>query len=160
MRSMVEGAYGIETDFIAAPPTPLWAVPPPRFRGAGKLNGDFNMPVPRDKPSAAPNYEKRRSFADGRALVDAAHSATHRLYCDVLRFWRRCSDKSCKRHRRCAGEPTACLMRHLPLVPIAERVAAQKQVIAGGPRRIAPATHVEWQVRRAALESVASWQFW
>ena len=65
----------------------------------------------------------------------------------------------CKRHRRCLGEPTKCLMRGLPFVPQAERLAAQKEVIAGGRRRVPPATHIEWQVRRTALATVVSWGF-
>ncbi len=108
-------------------------------------------------PSAA-NYNKRRTFDQGRALIDAAHVATYRLYCDVLAFWRTCPKAPCKRHRRCAGEPAGCLMRNLPFVPQAERLKAEKEVIAGGPRCIPPATHMEWQVRRTALATVMTWQ--
>jgi len=114
--------------------------------------------APLDQPKRQ-NFLKRRSFEEGRAQVDEAHIATQRLYCDVLRFWRRCSSRSCKRHRRCVGEPTGCLKRGLPAVPPAERLKAQAEVIAGGPRRIAPATHIEWTVRRTALEMVMSWGF-
>ena len=52
-----------------------------------------------------------------RALVDTAHIARHRLYCDTLKFWRFCPLRACKRHRRCVGEPTGCLVRGLPAVP-------------------------------------------
>ena len=45
----------------------------------------------RNKPSPKQNFLKRRSFLEGRALVDAAHLVTQRLYCDALGFWRRCS---------------------------------------------------------------------
>jgi hypothetical protein len=117
------------------------------------------VPAQRRAPANEENFLKRRSFEEGRALLDAAHVVTQRLYCDVLRFWRRCPERACKRHRRCIGEPNRCLMRHLPLVPRAERRDAQKAVIAGGPRRIPPATHVEWTVRRAALETITSWSF-
>ncbi|MGO9699557.1 MAG: hypothetical protein ACLPX7_09870 [Xanthobacteraceae bacterium] len=117
------------------------------------------MPSTRDTLPGAPNYEKRRSFAEGRALVDAAHVATHRLYCDALAFWRRCSRAPCKRHRQCVGEPTGCLMRGLPSVPEAVRLRARAEVIAGGPRCVSPATHVEWQVRRNTLAKVVSWKF-
>jgi len=115
------------------------------------------MPSLRNQPASAPNYSKRRTFGQGRALVDAAHVATYRLYCDVLALWRRCPKQPCRRHRRCAGEPTGCLMRNLPFVPQAERLKAEKEVISGGPRRVPPATHIEWQVRRTALAAVVSW---
>ena len=89
-------------------------------------------------------FTKRRTVAEGLALADAAHAAVWRLYCDVFKFWRACRVKRCRRHRRCDGEPAACLMRGLPSVPEAERQAAAAAVIAGGPRRIPPATHLEW----------------
>ena len=103
----------------------------------------------RNEPPAKQDFLNLCS-SRGRAQVDAAHIATHRLYCDALGFWRRCAKRPCKRHRRCAGEPTGCLMRGLPSVPQAQPLKAQKEVIGGGPRRIAPATHIEWFVRRTA----------
>ena len=117
------------------------------------------MPSWRNKPSNKQNFLKRRTFEQGRAEFDAAHSATQRLYCDVLKFWRACSLRSCKRHRRCRGEPGQCLMRGLIRVPPSRRLTARQGVIAGGPRRIAPLTHVEWLTRRADLRTVASWSF-
>jgi hypothetical protein len=111
----------------------------------------------RNESTNKQNFLKRRSFGEGRALVDAAHVATHRLYCDALGFWRHCSVRTCRRHRRCLGEPIGCLVRGLPYVPPAQRRQAQKQVIAGGPRRIAPASHIEWHLRRTALAMVVSW---
>jgi hypothetical protein len=111
----------------------------------------------RNEPPAKQDFLKRRTFEEGRAQVDAAHIATHRLYCDALGFCRRCVKRPCKRHRRCAGEPTGCLLRGLPSVPQAQRLKAQKEVIAGGPRRVAPATHIEWFVRRTELQTLVSW---
>jgi len=113
----------------------------------------------RNKPSAKQNFLKRRRFEEGRALMDAAHIVTQRLYCDALAFWRRCSRQSCKRHRRCCGEAPACLLRGLMFVPPSRRLRAQKKVIAGGPSRIPPATHMEWFVRRTELATVVSWEF-
>jgi hypothetical protein len=104
-------------------------------------------------------FLKRRTFVEGRGLTDAALLATQRLYCDALGFWRRCALRPCKRHRRCLGPATACLMRGLPFVPAAQRRKAQQQVIAGGPRGAPPATHIEWQLRRTALQTVVSWSF-
>jgi hypothetical protein len=103
-------------------------------------------------------YLKRRSVEDGIKLADAAHVATWRLYCEVLRFWRACKVRKCRRHRRCLGEPAGCLMRGLPSVPEVQRIAAAKEVIVGGPRRIAPATHLEWVVRREPLPALTSWR--
>jgi hypothetical protein len=117
------------------------------------------MPSSRNKPSNKQNFLKRRSFEQGRAELDAAFLATQRLYCDVLEFWRGCALRSCKRHRRCCGAPGQCLLRGLVRVPPSRRLKARNDVIAGGPRRIAPATHVEWSTRRADFKSVASWSF-
>jgi hypothetical protein len=117
------------------------------------------MPAWRNKKPEPQNFLKRRSIEDGRALTDAAHVATHRLYCDALSFWRRCAKRTCKRHRRCLGEPTGCLMRGLPFVPQAERLKAQREVITGGPHRVPPATHIEWCLRRTELATLVSWGF-
>jgi hypothetical protein len=117
------------------------------------------MPSPHNKRSDERKFLKRRSAEQGLAEVDAAHLATHRLYCETLKFWRRCGLVTCHRHRRCLGEPTGCLMRGLPFVPPAERLRAQDQVIACGPRRLPPATHVEWSLRRTELATVISWGF-
>ena len=103
-------------------------------------------------------FTKRRSIEAGLKLADLAHVATWRLYCETLKFWRRCSSVVCKRHRRCAGEPAGCLIRGLPSVPPAARLKAEQEVIAGGPRRIAPASHIEWTVRRSALATLTSWK--
>ena len=113
----------------------------------------------RNKPSAKQNFLKRRSFEQGKAEVDAAHSATQRLYCDALKFWGRCSLRDCKRHRRCCGAPSRCLTRGMMDVPQLRRLKAQHEVIAGGPRRIAPATHIEWFIRRTEFRAVAMWGF-
>ena len=91
--------------------------------------------------------------------MDAAHLAVQRLYCDAFGFWRRCKSKPCRRHRRCCGNQAACLMQGLPFVPPAERMKAETEVIAGGARRVPPASHAEWVVRRSALRDLISWGF-
>ncbi len=116
-------------------------------------------PNPRNNKSPKqPNFLKRRTFEEGKAQVDAAHVATWRLYCEVLKFWRGCPRAACKRHRRCLGEPARCLMRGLPSAPLAERLKAEQAVIAGGPRRVAPASHIEWTIRRNALATLTAWK--
>jgi len=117
------------------------------------------MPTSRNKPPDEQKFLKRRSFEQGKAEVDAAHIATHRLYCDALCLWRRCPRRTCRRHRGCLGEPTRCLTRGLMFVPPSRRLLAQQEVIAGGPRRIAPATHMEWFVRRSELAKLVKWGF-
>ena len=115
------------------------------------------MPSSRDESWSKQDFLKRRTFAQGQALIDAAHIATQRLYCDALGLWRRCAKRPCKRHRRCLGEPTLCLLHGLPYVSQARRLKARKAVIAGGPHRIAPATHMEWFLRRSDLATLLSW---
>ncbi len=113
---------------------------------------------PKTQSPKQQDFLKRRSFLEGRALIDAAHLVTQRLYCDALRFWRRCSRPDCKRHRRCCGAPTRCLIGGLIYTPPSRRLRARKQVIAGGPRRVAPASHIEWVIRRTDLVSLVSWK--
>ncbi len=115
------------------------------------------MPSWRNEPSTKQNFLKRRTYEAGRAQVDAAHRATQRLYCDALGFWRRCSSRRCRRHRRCCGEAARCLMRGLIHVPPSQRLKARQAVIGGGPRRIVPRMHIEWIVRRAEFNAVVSW---
>jgi hypothetical protein len=116
------------------------------------------MPKTQKKEPNEKNFTKRRSVADGLELADAAHAATWRLYCDSFALWRTCRSKKCRHHRRCRGEPAGCLMRALAFIPPSRREDAAKQVIAGGPRRIPPATHLEWTVRREPLPRLLSWR--
>jgi hypothetical protein len=106
--------------------------------------------APREK-----DFTKRRSVEDGLKLADAAHVAVWRLYCDVFALWRRCRKRPCRRH---CGEPAGCLMRGLPSVPPAQRETAAKEVIAGGRKRIAPASHIEWHLRREPLPMITTWR--
>ena len=111
-----------------------------------------------DNSPSEKNFAKRRTVEQGLNLADATHAAVWRLYCEVFGLWRSCSVKKCRRHRRCLGEPAGCLMRGLPSVPEARRLTAANEVIAGGPRRIPPATHLEWIVRRESLPILTSWR--
>ena len=70
------------------------------FRPAkrGRMKMEIDMQSTRNnKPPKQANYLKRRTFAEGKAQVDAAHVATWRLYCETLAFWRRCPSAVCKR---------------------------------------------------------------
>jgi hypothetical protein len=118
------------------------------------------MPSWRNKPkSEKGNYHKRRTFEQGKAEIDAAHRMTFRLYADALRLWRRCARRRCRRHRRCLGESQRCFGRALPFVPPSLRLRAQQQVIAGGPRRVPLASHVEGTVRRTEIKDLVTWIF-
>jgi hypothetical protein len=116
------------------------------------------MPTPQSKKPTEKDFLKRRSLDDGIELTDMAHLATWRLYCETLRFWRTCKTQKCRRHRRCLGQPAPCLMNGLPGVPHEQRLAAATAVVAGGPRRLPPATHMEWLVRRQPLPTLTSWR--
>lgn len=116
------------------------------------------MQKTKSKPPNEKDFTKRRSVAEGLKLADAAHAATWRLYCDVFCLWHDCGKKKCRHHRRCMGEPAACLMRALPFIPPVRREEAAKAVIAGGPQRRPPATHLEWTVRREPLPRLVTWR--
>jgi len=116
------------------------------------------MPTSRNEEPNRKSFTKRRTVEQGLQVADAAHAAVWRLYCEVFGFWRACSGKQCRRHRRCLGEPAGCLMRGLPSVPEERRPTAANEVMAGGPGRIPPATHLEWVVRREPLPTLTSWR--
>ncbi len=101
------------------------------------------MPSWRKKPPNDHNVNKRSTPPQRAALADAAQAVTARLYADVLEFW-----TICRRHRRCAGEVMACLRRNMPTVAEHNHEAARSWVMLGGRKRIAPANHVEWAMRR------------
>lgn len=113
-----------------------------------------------NKPTDRGNYLKRRTFEKGLAEVDAAHRATLRLYCDALELWPHCRMRKCLRHRQCLGDaPNMCVTGALPDLHPQARIEARRRVIKGGPRRVAPATHIEWSVRREELNALLRWQF-
>ncbi len=110
------------------------------------------MPTWRKKPPNDHNVNKRSTAAQRATLADAAQAATARLYADVLFFfWGRCRHKKCRRHRHCLGEPLSCFARNKAEVSDVFYGGARYQVILGGPRRIPPANHVEWGMRRTPV---------
>jgi hypothetical protein len=114
------------------------------------------MPTWRKKPANRQYLNKRYTPKQQQALYNAARAATQRLYCDVLELWRSCRKPRCKRHQRCSGEPQACLRRCTSL-PNDQHDAVRAQVIAGGPRRIPPATHTERDLREYPLSTLRGW---
>jgi hypothetical protein len=117
------------------------------------------MPSSRKQTADGKKFLKRRTFEQGKKEIAAAHIAAQQLYCDALKFWRRCRLRVCQRHRRCIGQPTNCIMQNFKAVPQAERLKAEKEVIAGGKHRIPPATHIEWTIRRSELSTLVKWGF-
>jgi hypothetical protein len=110
------------------------------------------------KKPTGKDFQKRRTVGEGLQLVDDAHAAVWRLYCEVLGNWGSCRLGRCRRHRRCAGEPARCLDRVLPTVTPEQRLYAEKEVIAGGPRRLPASTHMEYVVRRQPLNVLTTWR--
>lgn len=111
------------------------------------------MSKPSQRPPLPKDFHKRHNVAEQTRIVDGAFAATARLYCDVFALWGGCSKDPCRRHRRCAGEAFDCLRRRVARIPPEQQGAAMNDVIAGGPRRLAPRSHAEWSVRRMALSS-------
>jgi hypothetical protein len=112
------------------------------------------MPSWRNKPADRQYLNKRYTPKQQQALFNAAMAATQRLYCDVLSFWRACANKQCRRHLRCTGDQAACLRRGWRTVSKRRQRWAYAQVLAGGPRRLSPANHKEWGVRRDPPSSI------
>jgi len=102
----------------------------------------------RKKPGRRGLYNKRLTPDEQVVQREAAFAAIRRLYCEALPLWRACPRGRCRRHQCCFGEARACLRRGWPLMPPELQKLAIQQVAAGGPRRIPPATHTEWQLRR------------
>ncbi len=93
-------------------------------------------------------YHKRTTPDEQAAQREAAFAAIRRLYGEALPLWRSCRRGYCRRHKQCAGDVGPCVARAWPLMPASLQELAYKEVMAGGPRRIAPATHREWLLRR------------
>ena len=114
------------------------------------------MPTWRNKPPNRQHANKRYTPRQQQELRNAALAATQRLYCDVLELWRACAGKRCRRHLRCMGEPGRCLRGGWANVSHRQERRVYAQVLAGGPRRVAPANHKEWNMRRNPPLTIAS----
>jgi hypothetical protein len=106
------------------------------------------MPSRRYKRGMRGLYNKRLTPDEQVVQREAAFAAIRRLYCEVVPVWRACPRGGCRRHRCCHGDAAACLKRGWPLVPPQLQKLAHDQVALGGPRRLPPATHTEWELRR------------
>ncbi len=92
-------------------------------------------------------FWKRRTPDDERALREAAFAAIKRLYAESLPLWRACGRGYCRRHKQCAGEAAPCVKRAWPLMPPEVQERAYEEMRRGGPRRLPPATRLEWDLR-------------
>ena len=109
------------------------------------------MPATRRKKSRDhPHTPKRLTPEQESVQRKAAFAAIRALFCQVTQPWQSCRRSYCRRHRCCIAEagPGACLKRHWPLLTPAAQKAAHIDVIKGGPRRVRPQTHTEWDLRR------------
>jgi len=93
-------------------------------------------------------FYKRTTPDEEAALREAAFAAIKKLYGECLPLWRSCMSGRCRRHKTCAGAAAACLVRAWPLMPAALQKQAYDLVQVGGPRRLPPTTHAEWELRR------------
>jgi hypothetical protein len=100
------------------------------------------------KPARRGLYNKRLTPDEQVAQREAAFDAIRRLYAEALPLWRFCRHGTCRRHKTCAGDVRPCLERGWPLMPRELQMRAYHEVMRGGPRRLPPATHTEWQLRR------------
>jgi hypothetical protein len=93
-------------------------------------------------------FSKRLTPEEEVAQRESAFAAIRRLYGAVVPVWRSCRRGHCRRHKLCSGDIRPCLKRGWPLLPAALQKAAYDQVVVGGRRRLPPATHMEWHLRR------------
>ena len=101
-------------------------------------------------------YHKRLTPEEETAQREAAFAAIRRLYGEALPLWRFCARGFCRRHKQCSGETGPCLKRGWPLLPPELQKEAYAQVQAGGPRRLPPVSHTEWELRRYAPSNFVS----
>jgi hypothetical protein len=106
------------------------------------------MPRRRKRPGRRGLYLKRYTREEEELQRDNAFAAIRALYAEVLPLCGSCTRGFCRRHQRCCGNAHACVKRTWPLLSAAAQNRAQAQVATGGPRRLPPATHLEWALRR------------
>jgi hypothetical protein len=93
-------------------------------------------------------FNKRLTPDEQAAQREAAFAAIRRLYGEALPLWRSCRRGFCRRHKACIGDVQSCLARGWPHMPPELQIEAHHAVMRGGPRRLPPATHTEWRLRR------------
>ena len=102
----------------------------------------------RKKPGMRGLFAKRLTPEEEVEQREAAFAAIRRLYGAVVPVWQSCQRGYCRRHQQCSRDIRPCLERGWPLLPTALQNKAWWQVVAGGPRRVPPATNTERILRR------------
>jgi hypothetical protein len=100
------------------------------------------------KPSKRGLYNKRLTPDEQKVQREAAFAAIRRLYAQVVPLWRSCARGHCRRHKQCSGDVRPCLERSWPLLTPNQKDWVWYKVLLGGPRRVPPASHAEWHLRR------------
>lgn len=74
------------------------------------------------------DYPGRLTREEWRALPrDQRLDIAKRAECDILKLWRDCPTKSCRRARRCTGaDPLACELKHWPKIPKKVKLATHE----------------------------------
>jgi hypothetical protein len=111
--------------------------------------GQTNMPKRRKKKRGQRGqWNKRQTPEEQRERKEVAFAAIRKLYAEVLPLWRSCRRGYCRRHKMCGGaDALPCLTRTWPLLSKNLQTQAWWAVVAGGPRRIRPATQFEQHSR-------------
>ena len=84
-----------------------------------------------DKVELVLDILKRGPAPEGPLTPERAH--LWRWANNRLDLWRKCRNRSCRRARRCKGEPRQCLRRHAPTLPapLRNRVRAEMRARVG-----------------------------
>jgi hypothetical protein len=61
------------------------------------------------------------------------------VYCDLLKLWRTCSFKPCRKARVCRGDHHVCLQKSIPLIPRHTQFKARQRILTGPPETTCPA---------------------
>jgi hypothetical protein len=72
------------------------------------------------------------------ARFNAEKAMLARHYCTVLKFWRDCPLKKCRRARVCSGDQKACLKRRVQDVPREVQWQARQRILATTPANAGP----------------------
>jgi hypothetical protein len=94
-------------------------------------------------------WTRRLTPIEEEAHRGVAFATIRRLYAEAAPLWKSCKRGPCRRHRRCSAADTRpCLRRAWPLLSHAQQDDVCRQVQAGGPQCVPPATPSERELRR------------